>query len=125
MESEFPASWSQLEHPWVRRELLAYLDDLSAADPVATWAEERRNGLISGFGQVIDYLFEDLTAYDNPVGFWALDEDEVRLIASLREPLAIINGDLSAYADEEAVAHPVWGDVRECASKARNVLGSR
>jgi hypothetical protein len=125
MDSEYPQAWGGLKHPWTRRELLGYLDELSSPDPLAFWAAERRNGLVSGFDQIINYLFDDVVLDQGAIGYSLFDGKEVQLITSLKEPLEKIVDDLPMGTDEESASHPLWGEVRKRAAFAKDRMIAR
>ena len=125
MDRHFPPSWSPLKHPWNRRDLLAYLDDLASEAPLAVWAEERQWGAVSGFDQIIHFLFDDVILDDEGIGYSLFDESEDRLIGDLKEPLSTICDDLPNGSDEESVGHPLWDEVRRRAATAKDAMALR
>jgi len=114
----YPRNWAGLKYPWKRAELIEYLRELSAADPCAIWADERRQGLISGIDDVFHFFFDDNDFDDGAVGWSLLDPSEAGLIEAVKQPLRRIlsehpNGDDQAFA-----RHSSWSEVRSAAATA-------
>jgi hypothetical protein len=125
MDDTYPASWRSLKHPWTRRNLLDVLGELSSEEPCVLWAEQRRQGLVADFDQVIHFLFDDVVLDEAGIGYSLFDAGEVRAIASLKEALGTIVEDLPRGTEGESVSHPLWAEVRKRAASAKDRLASR
>jgi hypothetical protein len=115
MDQNYPASWAILKHPWTRRDLLLSLEALTWGNPMELWADQRREGLVVGFNEVIHFFFDDHDFDADDVGFSLFDEREVALIAAVKGPLNSICIDLPNGDDLQSVRHPMWAEV-SCAS---------
>ena len=125
MNLEIPASWAELKQPQVRRELLLILDELTSEDPCQVWADERRQGLIAGFDEVIHFFFDDHDFDAGYVGISLLDEAEVGLIERVKRPLGAICDDLPHGEDVQSATHPLWQEVRQSSVRALTAMRGR
>src|SRR4051812_15361443 len=113
MDTDYPASWDGLSHPWTRRDLLTLLDELTIEEPCKLWAKQRSEGKVVGFDEAIHFFFDDHDFDAGDIGLSLFDENEVRLLNNLKEPLGTICDDLPDGNDFESVGHPLWGEVRK------------
>jgi hypothetical protein len=114
----YPQNWAGLKYPWKRAELIESLRELSAADPCALWADERRQGLISGIDEVFHFLFDDNDFDDGAVGLSLLDPSETILIEAVKQPLERIVAEHPKGDDRAFTTHRLWSDVRSAAAAA-------
>ena len=82
MEQDFPPDWAELRYPWIRAELIAYLEEIATPDPRPIWRAEAQQGLIADVDQVIHFFFDDHDFDDRAVGVYLFDQVEVALIQS-------------------------------------------
>jgi len=114
----YPQNWAGLKYPWKRAELIEYLRELSAADPCAIWADERRQGLISGIDEVFHFFFDDNDFDGRAVGWSLLDPSEAILIEAVKQPLERILAEHPQGDDRAFTTHRLWSDVRSAAAAA-------
>lgn len=117
-DQQYPATWAGLRFPWVRRELILYLEELSASDPRPRWKSETAEGLISGIDQVIHFFFDDHDFDASAIGICLLDQEDVDRVASVRLALDRILADLPCGEDDDYVEHPLWPRVTLAARAA-------
>jgi len=125
MAMEYPATWSSLQHPWWRFELLAHLQELAAPDPRPLWQEGRRRGLISGIDQVFHFLFDDHDFDAGEIGYTLFDADEAEAIGATKRALQALLAELGDVQDDEYVSHHRWPQVTVAAAAAYNLLAPR
>lgn len=124
MAEEFPPAWADLKYPWIRRELLEILDELTIDAPLKLWSEQMSQGQCVGFDAVIHFLFDDHEFGGGDIGFSLLSDGEVDAIRDLKAALGQICEDLPEGTNEQSVSHPMWPQVRRSAGIAASLLRS-
>ncbi|WP_442780897.1 SCO4402 family protein [Caulobacter sp. SL161] len=125
MERDFPPDWADLLNPWIRVELIAYLEELAIPDPRPIWRAQAKQGLISGVDQVIHFFFDDHDFDDSDVGSCLFDQAEVALVQSVKRALDRLVEKLPYGGDEEYVTNPLWKSVTASASAAHEAIRGR
>jgi hypothetical protein len=121
MQSTLPPSWATLAWPWVRRELLINLEDLSVPDPRERWQKERAEGLASGIGEVIHFFFDDHD-FEQELGLSLFDGSELEAIIELKNALDAISKELPKPDDDAYVNHRLWVEVTRHSDSALKSL---
>lgn len=124
-QDKYPTSWAPLRHPWVRRELIEQLKDLSVADPRPIWEQERQNGRVAGIEQTIHFLFDDHEFDEADIGYSLFDTAETRALSSVKSALDPLIAALPDGQDTEYVSHPFWPQVTAAAAAAHSLLSRR
>lgn len=125
MKPAYPPSWSGLRFPWVRTELLAYIEELATPDPPKVWQAARDQGRISSVDEVIHFFFDDHEFDVTAVGAFLLDQDEMALVQSVCQLLDLIVQNLPHGGDDAYFRHALWPTLREAAIAAHEALRSR
>lgn len=125
MEIDYPEAWGNLEHPWVRAELLAYLEELATPDPRPVWQGERRRGLVSGIDQVFHFFFDDHDFDPSDVGYTLLDSSEADAVGALKRVLNELLSELPNGDDNDYVNHRRWGEASAAATSALGLMKTR
>jgi hypothetical protein len=112
---------NQLSMPWVRDELLDYLDELARPDRHVLWLQPRKE--VSGIDQTFHFFFDDRDFDRTAIGQFLLDNDEVVAIASLKSVLDAILATNERGNDHYFLHHPLWSEVVAAARAALNVAG--
>jgi hypothetical protein len=125
MELEYPASWANLEFPWVRDELILYLEEL--ADPAATakWLNPDPKGPIIGIDQTFHFFFDDREFGPHSVGWTLFDLEEVAAISKVTVELDSILQTNRKGDDRYFLSHPRWPKVASAAAQARELLAGK
>jgi len=124
-DQDYPLAWAGLRYPWMRRELISYLEELSAPDPRPLWQAEAARGLSSGMDQVIHFFFDDHEFDASAIGFNLLDQEDVDLVAPLLLALDRIMAALPRGGDNDYVEHPLWPQVVRAAEAAHAGIAAR
>lgn len=114
-----------LEWPWVRRELIAYLEELSVPDPRPLWRAEAQQGLVAGIDQVIHFFLDDHEFDAAAIGFVLLNQQEVESMKQVTTSLERILNALPHGRDDDYVEHPFWPEVARVANEAHATLAPR
>jgi len=125
MERDFPPDWADLRYPWIRAELIAYLEELAILDPRPIWRAEAKQGLISDVDQVIHFFLDDHDFDDRDVGASLFDQAEVALVQSVKRALDRLVEKLPDGGDDEYVTNPLWKAVTASASAAHGAISAR
>ncbi len=125
MERDFPPGLADLHSPWLRAELLAYLEELATPDPRIIWRAEVKRGLISGVDQVIHFFFDDHDFDESQIGFSLLDKAEAALIQAIKRALGQLIEKLPHGGDDEYATDPLWQAVTASAVTAYEVISAR
>jgi len=118
----YPANSTALRHPWVRKELIGQLEDLSAPDPRPIWNEERKRGLVAGIDQTIHFMFDDHDFGASDIGLSLFDTEEVHAVSTVKSALAPLIAALPDGQDDEYVSHRIWSRVTAAATTALGIL---
>lgn len=122
MDEQFPPGWADLKYPWIRKELLENLADLTIDDPLQLWAVQTRQGMCVGFDEVIHFFFDDHDFDEGDVGFSLFSNGEAQAIHTLKSALSQICDDLPEGNNEQSVSHPIWPEVQKLAGIAASLL---
>lgn len=125
MDQDFPPSWVSLQCPWMRRDLLTTLNELCTDEPCRLWSNQREEGLVVGFDEVIHFFFDDHDFDERQIGGSFFDAGEVRLIDAVKAALNRICNDLPEGDDKQSVAHPQWEEVRRSSAIALALMQPR
>jgi hypothetical protein len=119
----YPPAWEALRHPWVRMELLGYLDEVADPDLTKLWRAPSLSDEAIGIDQVIHFLFDDHEfAAGGEVGAALLDADESRAVRAVAEAIdAIVAGNRKGD-DAYFLDHPLWPQVEQAAAAAAQLL---
>lgn len=118
MSEAFPPTWATLQYPWIRRELLLTLEELSVSDPRPIWRKETVEGFCAGVDQIVHFLFDDHDFDADDIGFSLFDESEVKALADLKLALGALIDKLPKGGDDDYVADPAWPNVTKAAHTA-------
>ena len=108
-------SEATLSQPQVRCDLLAYLSEISAADPRPIWLAARKCGIASGIDEVFHFFFDDNDFDESAVGVALCSQAEVQLISEVKRALEAVLDAVGDVGDEAYVSHPIWPSVRHAA----------
>lgn len=121
----YPPAWASLRHPWVRAELLSYLAELINPAETAKWLSPDPQGPIIGIEQHFHFFFDDHSFDAGDIGHSLFDEEEVAVIAEVREVLEAIHAANTAGDNRYFLEHPQWPSVINAAAAARALIGKR
>jgi hypothetical protein len=125
MELVYPPSGAGLRYPWMRAELIAYLEELSTPDPRLIWAEQAKEGLVGGIDEVIHFFFDDHDFDETEIGVSLFDQGDVARVQSVRSALDELIRRLPRGSDDQYVKHPLWPQVTASAAAARRGIADR
>ncbi|AZS20487.1 hypothetical protein CSW63_07370 [Caulobacter sp. FWC26] len=125
MKEDFPPGWADLRYPWIRAELIAYLEEIATPDPRPIWRAEAQQGLISDVDQVMHFFFDDHDFDEKAVGVYLFDTAEVALVQSVKYALDRLVQKLPHGGNDEYVTDPLWKAVTASASAAYDAISAR
>jgi hypothetical protein len=122
MTARYPSAWNSLRYPWVRSELLGYLDELCDPLETAKWLRPDSQGPIIGINQTFHFFFDDHDFDAGDISYSLFDEEEVAAIAGVKDALNAIHVTNKRGDDRYYLEHPLWPSVVNAAGKARSLL---
>lgn len=114
-----------IAQPEKREEVILYLRELAADDPLETWRNEGESGLVSDIDQVFHFFFDDNDFDEGAIGESLTGPEEIASIDGVKSLLDAMLSDLPDGDGSAFVNHALWPRLREQAREALNLFGSR
>ncbi len=121
----YPSAWTSLRYPWVRAELLGYLDELCDPAETAKWLEPDPLGPIIGIDPTFHFFLDDHDFDAGDIGYSLFDEEEVAVITKVKDALEAIHVTNKSGESRYFLNHPLWPSVVKAAETAHSLLSAK